>query len=168
MFLAVLLFKDPIYSVLRPSPRVEQFPIYCIAEGYTTKGGPVLAEIYIVNRRGQAFTRDELVRFLKANAFSGGEKNIDPVQMDPSIRIHWQREQGEILTVAEDSEFNAEKGHLDIHPPDRANRDWIIGIREISSKAVLRLLVTTNYGRGREIGRNAKTSLPFEIVYRGE
>jgi len=89
LFLAVVVFKDPIYKVLRPSSKVEQFPIYCVAEGYATKGGPLLAEVYIINRRGQDFSHDELVRFLKANVPSEEGKSKDAGQTDPSIRIQW-------------------------------------------------------------------------------
>ncbi len=159
LFLFVSIFRDTIYEHLRPKPRVESFPIYCVAEGYNNENGEVIAEIFIINRTQDSYDQTKLVDFLKRIS-PEQEKNFDP-----AIRIKWIATQAEV-SVAEDGQFNLNKGKLRILPPSEGGGDWTIRIENIADRAILKVLVTTNLRR--PLDRASRLSLPFKIDYRGE
>jgi hypothetical protein len=160
LFFSVAIFKDPIYDWIRPTQSVPDFPIYCVAEGYNDReGSKIFADIYIINLAGDSLTRSEIDSFLKLRSSTERERPPDPdIRFKGSVSLLHQSEA--------DLKFNQGKGELEILKlGESESAEWIVRIKEIQSKAVLRITVETNVTR--PIERNAKVSLPFEVVYPG-
>lgn len=162
VFICVVLFKEPIYELLGPEP-AKNYPIYCIAEPYTNSAGMIDADLYIINLTGDLLTEREL------------EKNIiiykkeDSKTENPNIELIWKKGagKGSITNIKEDREFNNGKGRIEIGMKDGGSDAWLIRIREIEQKAIIRLKVSTNK-KTPGVKRTAKYHTPFEVKYPGE
>jgi hypothetical protein len=161
LFFAVVMFKEPFYRLIKPNPEVEQFPLYCIAEPYVKgDGGLMMADLFIINLRDdKSFTEKDLESILRTRK---PDRNIQPY-----IEIVSTRRNVKILDVKADDKFNEDKGELEVIPPKKDGKPWIVMVNEISRKAILTLRVYTDL-KSPPISRDAKTALPFDVNYPGK
>ncbi|MBA7616698.1 hypothetical protein ES703_23996 [subsurface metagenome] len=160
IFLLVVLFKEPIYNLIKPEPTVEEFPLYCVAEPYNNEDGEVISDFFIINLRGRRYTEKDL------EGISKMASRDQDVEIKPHIKIAWKGKEGNIRDITEDKEFNDEKGKIEIIPPEKGNGEWIINVKEITPKGILKVIISTDYER--TITPAAKASLPFKYVYPGD
>ena len=154
LFLSVVIFKGPIYQALGLT--VNEYPIYCLVEPYNYIDDSISSDLFIINLENIELTESKLRGVLKDSG-SGEIKSY--------IRIKWDRSTGTITNIQEDELFNKGKGKLSIERDDD-NADWIIKIKEIKGKGILKLLISTDYKR--PITRSAKASIPFKVIYPGK
>ncbi|WP_143005607.1 hypothetical protein [Desulforhopalus singaporensis] len=154
LFLSVMLFKEPIYRSLGLS--AVEFPLYCLSEPYNESGNIVYADLFIINLESYEITENKIRSALK---------NAGSEQIKPYIRIVWDHSIGNILDIEEDVAFNKQKGKVILeHKKD--DGEWIIKVKEIKAKAIMRFTIKTNYNR--PITRIALATRPFKIVYPGK
>lgn len=160
VFLLFVLFKEPIYTFIKGGLTVEEFPLYCVAEPYNNEDGEVMSDFFIINLRGRSYTEKDL----KDNLRKASPDQY--IEVEPYIRIVWDRPLGKIEDITEDKNFNEKKGKIQIIPPEKENGEWIIRITEISPKGILKLTIFTDYSRN--MSRVHKASIPFKYNYPGE
>lgn len=156
LFLSVATFRDSIYRLLLPRPRVANFPISVTAEAYNTNSGEQQAEIYIMNLEAKSFSEADLRALLSKDRPTGASAP------DAAIEVTWDRAVGE-MSLTEDS-FNEGKGQLALTPSGTARKAYI-RILDINRRALMRVIVRTNY---KEPISRGSAALPFQIRTPGE
>ena len=160
LFLFALLLKEPIYNAFKPKPKVKNYPLYCIAEPYSNDKGFLIADLFIINLKAdESFDEEELKSIIME---SDPDRNIRPY-----IEITSIRDVVKIRDIKPDNQFNESKGRLEITAPKNNDKNWIIRVKEISRKAILKLIIVTDY-KDKSFTRDAKGALPFDINYPGK
>lgn len=164
VFLIAVTLKEQIYKWLKPLPKAEEFPLFCVAETYNNENRKVVGDFFIMNLTKEDYTEEELKNFLQLNI------SDQDLPIKQHIRIRWKNDRGEdriynILQDGEDIAFNEGKGKVEIIEPKNKMKgeEWIIKVEQIGPKAILRLTILTDYERG--ASRGAKPSIPFEYSY---
>lgn len=165
IFVAVVIFKEPIYKLLGPEA-VERYPIYVVAEPYTDEhDGLLKADLFIINLTGDEQSESDLLTFLKISTAQDNDK-----PQGPDIAIKWNDDlgKGKITSIIEpQTEFNEGKGKLEIQQPTLGDEAWGIRIRELRPKAIMRLVVATDYSQS-GVDRTSKFFSPITVDYPGE
>ena len=164
LFLCVVIFKKPLYDYFLKTEPIKEYPLYCVAESYTNQEGFVTSDLYIINLTKDDLNQGQLLTFVKAAV---SEEDLDLSK--PNIELKWKKtfRPGRITDVVEDKEFNKGKGKIQIITPTEDGEPWAIRVKEIFSKAVLRVAVYSDYER-KAVTRASKYHVPFEIDYPGE
>lgn len=154
LFWFIVLFKEPMIELLKS--KAKDYPIYCVAEPYMSQDGILMAELYIINLKGDNYTEKDLREILKAQE----------LQISPDIKIVCRYSGGKITNIIQDQEFNSGKGDVQIMRPKEMDGEWRITVKEIVSKAIFKLIIVTDYKI--KLNRASKASLPLEITYPGD
>lgn len=159
LFWGAIMFKEPIYDLLEPH-KAEDFPVYVVPEPHTNAQGLLDVDLFVINLSGKRRTHSDLLELLRYEAVQQGRA------VDPDIRLVWKSGfEGKITEITPYEQFNRGKGRVEIKQEETGK--WRITISEIGGKGIMRLKVATTR-RVREIGRAAKTSVPFTLFYPGE
>lgn len=165
IFFVAVMLKERIYKWLKPLPRVENFPLFCVAETYEDNG-KVFGDFFIIN-----LDEEETYSYTKLKNFIRQKISDQDASIEPHIKVRWKRNYGKdkivnISVEEKDTEFNKGKGEIEVDKPENIGNceEWIIKVSEIESKAILRLTIQmTEYEGGGS--RAAKSSQPFEYSY---
>lgn len=151
--MVALLTKDRIVALFQKP--VERYPLYCVCEPYNDAEGRIVADLFVINLRGTTQTERSLQDFLQV---------APDAPRSSDIRIAWNYESFEIVSIAPDEVFNAGKGSalLELETPKR----WRLRIQEIHGKAILKFTIRTDMRR--ETRRDSPGSTYLEIVYPGD
>src|SRR5262245_58001802 len=68
-FLAAVLFKNPIYDYFTTAPKVA-WPLYCVLEPQVSNGGPVTADLFVINVGGTRYVNADLEALATQKSFS--------------------------------------------------------------------------------------------------
>lgn len=153
LFVVALLARDRIVALFRKP--VERYPLYCVCEPYNDADGRIVADLFVINLRGTTQTERSLQDFLSL---------APDTPRSSDIRIGWNYESFEIVSVTPDEAFNAGKGsvQLEVETPKR----WRLRIQEIHGKAILKFTIRTDMRR--ETRRDSPGSAYLEIAYPGD
>ena len=155
VFLVLAAAKDWIYPLVLPRPSAIDYPIHVSAEAFNLPTGAVTGEIYVANLTEEPLSDSKLRDWLAKHQGS------NPILPDDRIIVEWRRAVGR-LTLVNDQSFNVGKGELELTPLSDSHRKWSIRVKDINSRALLRLRVETDYSA--PISRADQLGLPFTLM----
>lgn len=158
LFLVAVIFKDPIYNYFAPRPQSRDWPIYCVVEPQPSKGGPMTADLLVMNLSNRKYIGSDLDGLAKDLSSGDGQK------LSPLIEIALKDsvEDESISEVSSDAEFNKEKGSASVQRVD--DRHWRIRLDEIKEGKVLRFIIRSTVDRPVS-SRASFETLPLRINY---
>jgi len=159
IFFAAVIFKDRIFKWFGIKQEIASYPIYCIMEPYNEVGKEVIVDLFIVNLEDETYTITELKNITDTQA-AAKDVNLSPIV---EIKLK-KRISGEIIMIIEDEIFNDDKGVVKIDSLNSGH--WKIAINNLEGRAILKFKIITSVRRP-NISRNAKATVPLEIIYPG-
>jgi hypothetical protein len=160
IFLAAVIFKDRIYNYFAPQPQAKDWPIYCVLEPEPSTGGPVTADLFVLNLTPRKYVRNDLDTL--ANDLSPGDGTKISALIEVSMKDGLVDEK--IPDIQPDVEFNKEKGSAVAEPVDQARTHWRIRLDEIKEGKILKFIVHTSSERPIS-SRASFATLPVKVTY---
>ena len=162
IFLAAVVFKDPIYRYFAREKKDPKWPIYCVMEPHRNPEGTegVTVDLFVINTEAQNYTGEQLDRL----ANEPGSDELSKVS--PVIRV--APEEGlspdAINRIEPDLEFNTGKGEAFLMPkePDKAYRE--IRISKLQAHGILKFIVFTTEKRPVRTRGDLRT-VPITVNY---
>src|SRR5258708_1579163 len=105
LFLAAVGLRDRIVSLFTSPRKVDDWPLFCVLEPHPSKGGPVIADLFIINLGQKTYSASDLTEFAKVRS------SEDRKEVDPFIAINLKDYlSGESITsIQEDADFSRGK-----------------------------------------------------------
>lgn len=129
------------------------FPLSCAVEPLPqSERNKVVGEFFIMNTTSERWTDWTLKQLVNNNS------SDESAQTDPYIRIRSNTSSGKIESVVADTEYNRDKGYLNVR---ENSGEWIIEVTHIEPYAMLKVIITTD--RIASVSsRGSRTTLPIE------
>lgn len=160
IFLAAVIFKDRIYNYFAPQPQAKDWPIYCILEPEPSKGGPVTADLFVMNLTRRKYVRSDLDALANDLSPGDGKKISSLIEVSMKDGLVDQK----ISDIQPDAEFNKEKGSAVVDPVDQTRTHWRIRLDEIKEGKILKFIVHTSEERPIN-SRASFDTLPIKVTY---
>jgi hypothetical protein len=158
LFLTAVIFRDPIYNYFAPRPQTRDWPIYCVVEPQPSGGGPVTADLFVMNLSARKYIGSDLDSLAKELSPGDGKKLSPLIE----IAIKDNLEDEEISEVKPDAEFNKEKGSASLQQVDKQH--WRVRLDEIKEGKILKFTIRTTADRPIS-SRASFETLPLKINY---
>jgi hypothetical protein len=158
LFLAAVGLKDRIVSLFTSPQRVDDWPLFCVLEPRPSKGGPVIADLYIINLGSKPYNALDLTELAKVRS-SEDRKEIDAFIV---INLKDNLSGESITSVQEDDDFNKEKGDANVEQINATH--WKVNVANINRGVILKFKVTTTVDRPIS-SRASIESLPLHLSY---
>jgi len=158
LFLIAVIFRDRIYDYFVPRHEAKEWPIYCLIEPEVSSGGPVTADLFVLNLTARKYLKSELDSLAAQQSPPYGTpfSALIDIEMKDSVK------DGAISDIKGDDEFNREKGSA---TPNRVDqRHWQIRIEEIEEGKILKFVIHTTEKRPVS-SRASFDTLPIKITY---
>ena len=158
LFLAAVGLKDRIVSLFTAPRKVDDWPLFCVLEPHPSKGGPVVADLFIINLGPKPYSASELTEFAKVRS------SEDRKEVDPFIAINLKEYlSGESITsIREDDDFSREKGSASVERLSATH--WNVKVASINPGVILKFTVETTVDRAIS-SRASIESLPVRLSY---
>jgi hypothetical protein len=157
LFLIAVLFKDPIYNYFAPRPESKDWPVYCVMEPEVSNGGPVIADLFVLNMTAKRFSGSDLDKLAADQSKEGPPLSaLINIEMKDSVKDKV------ISEIKGDDEFNREKGGATAKQVDP--RHWQIQINDIREDKILKFVIHTTEERPIS-SRASFETLPIKITY---
>jgi hypothetical protein len=137
---------------------VDDWPLFCILEPNASAGGPVRADLFIINVGSEPYSDSKLAELAKSRS------SADRKEVDPFIGIVMKNylSDASITSIQEDDDFNKEKGTTSVEKISPTH--WNVRIVNIKPGMILKLIVITTVDRA--ISSRARIeSLPVRLSY---
>ena len=149
----VALFNDQFRGLVF-GRAIEDYPLICRAEAYTTPQKTLAVDLLIINRSEKGYSRDELIKFLK-------DKGLDTRTSVPELKLKFWRDIGRFGSPTQE-DFNVEKGTL-VVTLDEDRRGSTIVVQQIDARAILKVVYPIEGIPDRPENRATDTAVPFTI-----
>jgi hypothetical protein len=158
LFLAAVGLRDRIVSLFTSPQKVDDWPLFCVLEPHPSKGGPVIADLFIINLGQKPYSASELTELAKLRS------SEDRREVDPFIAINVKDYlSGESITsIHEDDDFNRENGSASVVRVSATH--WNVEVASIKPGVILKFTVTTTLDRAIS-SRASIESLPVHLSY---
>jgi len=158
LFLAAVGLKDRIVSLFTSPQKMDDWPLFCVLEPRASKGGPVIADLFIINLSTKSYSASELTELAKVRS-SADRKEIDPFI---AINLKDYLSDESIASIQEDEAFNREKGRASVERLSATR--WKVKVANIKSGVILKVTVVTTVDRAISSAASIE-SLPVNLSY---
>ncbi len=158
IFVVAVVFRDPIYNYFAPQPQAKDWPIYCVIEPEVSKGGPVTADLFVMNLTGKKYLGSDLDSLARQQSPPNGKELSPVIEIDMKDNVADKA----ISNIKADDDFNREKGSASVKQVSPAH--WQIRLNEIKEGKILKFVIQTTEERPIS-SRGSFETLPIKMTY---
>lgn len=161
IFLAALPFKATIQSFFSPARAITTYPLFCVMEPYN-EDKKVTVDLFVINQTDDPLNDLKLLEFVEQH--SSDKDNI----VSHKLVVRMKRGlPSKIVRVVNDADYNENGNKGEATVEQKGDQDWVISIKEIKKRAMIRLKIFTDDDRT-ITSKSAHDSLPVELFYAGK